>query len=183
MAFPPFLSFILLFNFHYMFARGSEFSSVTEIGTKNLQTYIVHVKRPEAGLFGQSENVNLGSWYKSFLPSRIASSDEQQQKRMLYLYKNVMTGFAARLTEEEAQAMEKMDGFVLAHPQRKFRLQTTHTPAFLGLHQEIGFWKESNFGKGVILGVLDTGVLPSHPSFSDEGMPPPQLSGKGDVTL
>ncbi|RVX09005.1 Subtilisin-like protease SBT1.2 [Vitis vinifera] len=30
----------------------------------------------------------------------------------------------------------------------------------------MGFWKESNFGKGVIIGVLDSGVLPSHPSFS-----------------
>lgn len=100
------------------------------------QTHIVHVKRPEAGPLGQLENVNLEGWYKSFLPSRIASSDEQQQKRMVCLYKNVRTGFAARLTEEEVQAMEKMDGFVLAHPQRKFRLQTTHTPTFLGLHRK-----------------------------------------------
>ncbi|KAG6431452.1 hypothetical protein SASPL_109531 [Salvia splendens] len=33
-------------------------------------------------------------------------------------------------------------------------------------------WKDSNYGKGVIIGVLDTGVMPQHPSFSDEGMPP-----------
>ncbi|GLT40428.1 hypothetical protein SLA2020_145650 [Shorea laevis] len=57
MAFPPLLSSILLFNFHYMFARGSEFSSLTETGSKNLQTYIVHVMRPDTGLFRESENV------------------------------------------------------------------------------------------------------------------------------
>ncbi|GLT62912.1 hypothetical protein SLA2020_355140 [Shorea laevis] len=37
----------------------------------------------------------------------------------------------------------------------------------------------SNFGKGVIIGVLDTGILPYHPSFSDEGVPPPPAKWKG----
>ena len=50
---------------------------------------------------------------------------------------------------------------------------TTHSLNFLGLHQGFGIWKESNFGKGVIIRVLDTGVWPDHPSCSDDGMPPP----------
>jgi subtilisin family serine protease len=57
--------------------------------------------------------------------------------------------------------------------------QTTHTPNFLGLHKEVGFWKGSNFGKGVIIGLLDTGVLPDHPSFSDKGVPSPPAKWKG----
>ena len=68
------------------------------------------------------------------------------------------TGFAARLTDEEVKAIEKTNGFILAWPQRIMSLWTTHAPNFLGLHKEMGFWKGSNFGKGVIIGLLDTDV-------------------------
>uniref|UniRef100_A0A2K2B5Q1 Uncharacterized protein n=1 Tax=Populus trichocarpa TaxID=3694 RepID=A0A2K2B5Q1_POPTR len=124
-----------------------------------------------------AEFEDLESWYQSFLPVSTASSEKQQ--RMLYAYQNVMSGFAARLTQEEVKSMEEKDGFLSARPERILHLQTTHTPRFLGLHQELGFWKESNFGKGVIIGVLDGGIFPSHPSFSDEGMPPPPAKWKG----
>lgn len=143
-------------------------------GKSSLQTYIVHVKQPENKVFASSEDRE--SWYRSFLPVGIASSDEP---RMVYAYNNVISGFAARLSEKEVKAMEAMDGFVMARPDRLFHLQTTHTPTFLGLNSEMGFWKNSNFGKGVIVGVLDGGVLPDHPSFSDEGMPPPPFKWKG----
>jgi subtilisin family serine protease len=47
------------------------------------------------------------------------------------------------------------------------------------LQQDFGFWKDSNYGQGVIIGVLDTGIFPNHPSFSDEGMPSPPAKWKG----
>lgn len=173
-----FLCLILLFNFHSLIiVQGNEFSSATETEKKKLQTYIVHVEKPDAGVLGQSDTLDVESWHKSFLPFRTASSDTRP--RMLYSYKNVISGFAARLTEEEVQVMRSKKGFISARPQRRLRMQTTHTPRFLGLNQEVGIWKESNFGKGVIIGVLDGGVSPDHPSFSDEGMPPPPAKWKG----
>ncbi|XWS38458.1 hypothetical protein CRYUN_Cryun19dG0132900 [Craigia yunnanensis] len=175
-----FLYLIFLFYFHSLIVQGSEFSAATEIEKKKLQTYIVHVEQPDVGVLGQSDNLDVESWYKSFLPFSTASSD--MRPCMVYSYKNVISGFAARLTEEEVQAMTTKKGFISASPQRILRTQTTYTPRFLGLHQELGIWKESNFGKGVIIGVLDTGVLPNHHAVMKE-CHLPQQNGKEDVIL
>ncbi|XP_065858909.1 subtilisin-like protease 4 [Euphorbia lathyris] len=175
MAVIPYLFLIFCFNLYPSIAQSAEHTAkLTE--NNDLETYIVHVSQPEDRTFSQSED--LENWHKSFLSFSTASSEEQPQ-RMLYSYQNIISGFAARLTQEEVKAMEKMNGFVSAHPERKIRKQTTHSPNFLGLHQNYGLWKDSNLGKGMIIGVLDGGVLPDHPSFSDKGMPPPPAKWKG----
>lgn len=164
-----FFFLIFLINFHLDMAQGTE--------RNTLQTYMVHVKQPEGRLLTHSED--LENWHKSFLPLSTPRANSDLSQGMFYSYKNVINGFAARLTEEELQILKKKNGFVSARPERKLRLHTTHTPTFLGLNPKMGVWKESNFGKGVIIGVLDGGILPSHPSFSDEGMPPPPAKWKG----
>ncbi|KAL2547472.1 Subtilisin-like protease SBT1.2 [Forsythia ovata] len=140
-----------------------------------LETYIVHVEAPDGQIFTQSEDLN--SWYQSFLPTITASSSDNP--RMIYSYNNVLKGFAARLSPDEVKEMEKKPGFVSALPEKVLSLHTTHSPNFLGLNQNMGIWKDSNYGKGVIIGVLDTGIFPDHPSFNDEGMPPPPAKWKG----
>ncbi|KAJ4719195.1 Subtilisin-like protease [Melia azedarach] len=147
-----------------------------ETATDSLQTYIVYVRKPTNI---SSMKLDIDSWYHSFLPVSDSNTTANMQQRMLYCYKNVVTGFAAKLTAMEVKAMEKKKGFISAHIERILPLQTTHSPNFLGLNQNFGFWKESNLGKGIIIGVLDTGVTPGHPSFSDEGMPPPPAKWKG----
>ncbi|PIN26356.1 Cucumisin [Handroanthus impetiginosus] len=142
----------------------------------DLETYIVHVEHPDGKVITNSEE--LEAWYHSFL-NTITQSLEGELPRMVYTYRNVIKGFAAKLSTDEVKTLQDYEGFVHARPQRKLPLHTTHSPSFLGLHQNLGFWKDSNYGKGVIIGVLDTGILPSHPSFSDEGMPPPPAKWKG----
>ncbi|CAN1243603.1 Subtilisin-like protease 4 [Linum perenne] len=76
--------------------------------------------------------------------------------------------------------MQDKNHFISARLENSFKHHTTHSPSFLGLQQRIGFWpQDANFGKGVIIGVLDGGVLPTHPSFSGQGMPPPPAKWKG----
>ncbi|KAL7165245.1 hypothetical protein ACSBR2_041017 [Camellia fascicularis] len=136
-----------------------------------LETYIVHVNSLEARVFS-SDPKEIENWHQSFLPS---------SSRLVYSYRKVITGFAARLSPEEAKAMEKIDGFMSAQPQRLLSLHTTHSPGFMGLNlrQNSGAWVGSNYGKGVIIGRLDTGVNPNHPSFNDKGAPPPPEKWKG----
>jgi subtilisin family serine protease len=93
----------------------------------------------------------------------------------------VASGFAARLTRPELDALSAMPGFVAAVPDQTYELHTTHTPQFLGLdaRETNRSYPDSERGAGVIIGVLDSGIFPSHPSFSGDGMPPPPARWKG----
>ncbi|XXG67291.1 hypothetical protein AAC387_Pa06g0674 [Persea americana] len=168
----------LLFLFAILLYFGFS-TAVPSQGTKSngLQTYIVHVREPHTRVSPNS--LDRESWYRSFLPTSSITGSEDGYDRMVYSYQHVMTGFAAMLSEDEVKAMEKKDGFISASPDQLLPLHTTHTPNFLGLKQDMGVWKNSDFGKGVIIGVLDTGAMPNHPSFSDVGMPSPPPKWKG----
>ncbi|OIS99529.1 PREDICTED: subtilisin-like protease SBT1.7 [Nicotiana attenuata] len=143
----------------------------------NSQVYIVHCEFPDSE--GTSRYQDLDSWYLSFLPATTSDSS-REAPRLIYSYRNVLTGFAAKLSPDDLKEMEKREGFVSARPEKQLDLYTTHSPNFLGLNQNMGFWNDSNYGKGVIIGVIDTGVFPDHPSFSDDGMPPPPAKWKGE---
>ncbi|CAN1243596.1 Subtilisin-like protease [Linum perenne] len=142
-----------------------------------LRTYIVHVSHPHGRLLSEPQHIE--TWHRSFLPND-NNHREEEDDRMLYSYHSVMSGFSARLTPEEVKSMQDKNHFISARLENSFKHHTTHSPSFLGLQQRIGFWpQDANFGKGVIIGVLDGGVLPTHPSFSGQGMPPPPAKWKG----
>ncbi|XP_012835514.1 PREDICTED: subtilisin-like protease SBT1.7 [Erythranthe guttata] len=169
--FKPFSSIMCIFYIViYML-----FSSAL-VRADNLETFIVHLSLPEGRVFVDPDEQK--SWYGSFLPTTATAAGDVSS-RLVHSYRNVATGFAAKLSPEEVKEMEKKDGFIFARPQKKLALHTTHTPNFLGLHQNLGVWRGSHYGEGVIVGLLDTGIAPGHPSFDDEGMPPPPAKWKG----
>lgn len=45
--------------------------------------------------------------------------------------------------------------------------QTDNTPKFLGLTQRGGAWAKGGAGEDVVVGIIDTGINPEHPSFAD----------------
>ncbi|KQJ84007.1 subtilisin-like protease SBT1.7 [Brachypodium distachyon] len=134
-------------------------------------TFIVYVQPQANNAFGTADDLRK-AWYQSFVP---------KDGRLLHAYHHVASGFAARLTPRELEAMSAMPGFVAAVPNRVYKLLTTHTPRFLGLDTPVGGMKNysGGSGTGVIIGVLDSGVTPDHPSFSGDGMPPPPAKWKG----
>ncbi|KAJ1700755.1 hypothetical protein LUZ63_000534 [Rhynchospora breviuscula] len=111
----------------------------------------------------------------------ISTVAEDADSRLVYSYNKVVNGFAAKLSDDEVQAMEKHPLFIRAIPADKpYKLTTTHSPDFLHLRGSNGLWKKTkNMGEGIIVGILDTGVTPGHPSFHDTGMPPPPKKWKG----
>ncbi|CAN1186174.1 Subtilisin-like protease 3 [Linum perenne] len=158
------------------------FSNAAPDEETNLQTYLVFLEKPE-GLNSLEQSEDLDRYYQQFLPMSTAAMSDEDLPRMVHSYHHVVTGFAARLTSVEVESMKEKQGFLSARRERILRLQTTYSPRFLGLQQNSGFWNASGYGKGVVIGVLDTGVTPNHPSFSDEGMPPPPAKWKGKCEL
>ncbi|XP_072966063.1 subtilisin-like protease 4 [Typha angustifolia] len=134
--------------------------------------YIVRVKKPKSLTAS-----DLRRWHESFLPNTTLDSGDP---RLIYSYRDVISGFAARLTPEELIAMQAKAGVLDVQPEQVHQLQTTYTPEFLGLSQRNGgTWWNTGLGQGIIIGVIDTGITPTHPSFKDDGMPPSPVRWKG----
>ena len=137
--------------------------------------YVVHLEPREDGSTDSVEE-----WHRSFLPESTLDSASDDGPRIIHSYSHVLNGFAARLTDAEAESLRNKEGCLRLYPEEFLPLATTHSPGFLGLHLgKDGFWSRSGFGRGVVIGLLDTGILPSHPSFGDAGLPPPPKKWKG----
>jgi subtilisin family serine protease len=87
-------------------------------------------------------------------------------------YTVALNGFSAILTADEAAAVERQPGVAFV-AKDVFRKKTTDaSPTFLGLNAPGGPWLKGYTGEGVVVGVIDSGIWPEHPSFADDGSYP-----------
>ncbi|KAH7440979.1 hypothetical protein KP509_03G019300 [Ceratopteris richardii] len=133
------------------------------------------------------------SWYMSTLASvrreissaagaddaQIVTKDQQHSTDIIYTYQHSCRGFAARLTDLEASSLASQPGFLSVMPDKRYELQTTYTPEFMGLMPSAGLWKKTSLGADVIVGFLDTGIWPESSSLDDTGMGPVPKRWKG----
>jgi subtilisin family serine protease len=87
----------------------------------------------------------------------------------IYNYTVALNGFAALLTPEEAENVSKQPGVVYVKLDELRFPQTDSSPGFLGLTDPGGPYEKDITGEGVVIGVVDTGIWPEHPSFADDG--------------
>lgn len=106
--------------------------------------------------------------------NEVIGSDASQY--LLHSYKKSFNGFLAKLTEDEAQKLEEMEGVVSVFPSKINKLHTTRSWDFLGVPLQL---KRSAIESDVIIGVIDTGIWPESESFSDKGLGPPPSRWKG----
>ncbi|KAI3997576.1 hypothetical protein MKX01_029407 [Papaver californicum] len=159
-----FIILSILLSSSYSDALSSPFSD--EIP----ETFIVHVSKLEKPSIFPSHH----DWYTSTLqslPAHLSSSNPRES--IIYTYKNVFHGFAARLTPSQASHLHLQPGFLAILPQEIHQLHTTRTPHFLGLNGDSGIWPDSEYADDIIIGVLDTGIWPESQSFNDTGITNP----------
>ncbi|XP_062190368.1 subtilisin-like protease SBT1.8 [Phragmites australis] len=138
-------------------------------------TYIVHAnylaKPPH---FATPEH-----WYHSMVAAHSPRA-ANTSGRILYTYGTVMDGFAVQLTGDEARRMSSAPGVSAVYKDRLLYPQTTRSPGFIGLDPTNGAWNATDFGDGVIIGLIDTGIWPESASFNDSGLGPvrPSWGGK-----
>jgi hypothetical protein len=101
-----------------------------------------------------------------------------------YSYKYTFNGFAAELSDAQVAALRNNAGVVNVTKDEMRTMDTSSTPAFLGLSAAGGLWSllsgnasgnpiiangpnSGGAGEGVVVGIVDSGIWPENPSFSD----------------
>ena len=80
-----------------------------------------------------------------------------------------LNGFEAQLSETEVALLERKPEVAKVVPNELRQLQTDTSPSFLGLDAKHGPWASGLTGEDVVIGVIDSGIWPEHPSFADDG--------------
>nr|XP_009420612.1 PREDICTED: subtilisin-like protease SBT3.10 [Musa acuminata subsp. malaccensis] len=141
------------------------FSTEAEAGAK---LYIVYL--------GERKHENpdhVTASHHDMLTSLLGSKEEAVSS-IVYSYKHGFSGFAAMLTEAQAEELAESPDVISVRPSRNYELQTTRSWDFLGLNymHPTGLLKKSNYGDGIIIGMVDTGIWPESRSFNDDGYSP-----------
>ncbi|XP_065849441.1 subtilisin-like protease SBT2.5 [Euphorbia lathyris] len=105
----------------------------------------------------------------------------------LYSYRHLINGFAVHVSPQQAETLRHAPGVKSVERDWKVRRLTTHTPQFLGL--PTGVWPTGGgfdrAGEDIVIGFVDSGIYPHHPSFAahnrDPYGPVPKYRGKCEV--
>lgn len=161
---------------------GAEVYIVTfgETGALNYTGGIPELKGTEKIIKGREKNAAANPdvrAYRAHLDDVLENYGTQFESALgrsvtpLIRYTVRRVGMAVLLTASEAQHVAGMPGVVEVRKDQMYELDTDAGPQWIGAE---AIWSGTgtpdsmaNFGEGVIVGVLDTGVNMDHPSFSD----------------
>ncbi len=88
----------------------------------------------------------------------------------LYSYRYALNGFAARLSSVQAQKLRSRRDVRNVWEDRPKFVETNASASFLGLLAENGGLRSALGlrGEDIVIGVIDSGIAPGHPSLSDK---------------
>ncbi|CAI6010872.1 unnamed protein product [Closterium sp. NIES-65] len=168
-------------------------------GPSGLRATAATVAHEEATLAGSiprrarlsMENPQLKAYAQMLETQQIgvASDVGVKSDRIVYNYMHASNGFAAALSPQQAWRLQRHPAVAAVTRSRRVTPLTIDSPTFLGMRAPGSLWPanggQASAGKGMVIGVVDTGIWPEHPSFSDKGFSsskPAGWSGKCDTT-
>lgn len=160
--FPLSCFFVLVWVFLFFHSKSASI---------NRNTYIVHMDKSHM----PKAFTTYHNWYHSIIDSLSSANPAPLAAHLpssflIYTYDHALHGFSVILSPDELQAVKKSPGFISAYRDQIVTLDTTHTPEFISPNPNTGLWSVSNFGKDVIIGVVDSGIWPESESFKDDGI-------------
>ncbi|MCD7466779.1 hypothetical protein HAX54_003796 [Datura stramonium] len=173
---------VFLFSFFIIMSLQYGFVSCTE----EKKVYVVYLGEHS----GDKTLKEIEDHHCSFLHSvkGTANSKEDARASLVHSYKNIINGFSALLTPQEADMISGMEGVisVFHSDPHEIKPHTTRSWDFVNLLEGTSLIKSgeellqnASYGKDIIVGVMDSGVWPESSSFNDEGMDPVPKSWKG----
>jgi subtilisin family serine protease len=114
--------------------------------------------------------------YQNYLDAKHSASLEAAGASALqkvHDYTVALNGYSAIITEEQAKSIAAQSDVVLVLEDVMRYADTDSSPKFLGLTGKGNAWAKGWTGEGVVVGVIDSGIWPEHPSFADDGSYPP----------
>ncbi|KAG2591969.1 hypothetical protein PVAP13_5NG517300 [Panicum virgatum] len=119
---------------------------------------------------GSAKPMNYGSYLIRLQNLLLKRTLRGEHYIKLYSYHYLVNGFAVVISPQQADKLSRRNEVANVMLDYSVRTATTHTPEFLGLPQ--GAWVQEGgpqfAGQGVVVGLIDTGIDPTHPSFADD---------------
>ncbi|CAI5514906.1 unnamed protein product [Closterium sp. Naga37s-1] len=124
--------------------------------------------------------MNLGSpavaQFKQWLDrlqDGVANDVRLPRANVLYKFKHVSNAFVARLTPKQLQQLKRHPAVAEVKSNYQISKLTTDSANFLNLPGTLWTARgRERAGEGVVVGIVDTGIWPEHPSFSSNVTPP-----------
>lgn len=130
---------------------------------------------PSASKFGNQYNPTSPK-----ISAYINAVKQNQQKvasdigniNIIHSYSHAYNGFSARLTDSQVNALKNHPDVANVFKDELHQPATANTPEFLGLTGPGGQHTLGIKGENVIVGILDSGIWPENPSFSEDSQVP-----------
>ncbi len=147
--------------------NGFTAESVTAVSTFSGTEKDVAAARSSEGLdVSELETVSIIVTFDETLTAQDLAAVSSGE--LVYEYKNAFRGASLIMSGSQVDDVAELSGVTGVYLDELQQLDTDNSPGYIGaptLWQQFG--GQSNAGEGMVFGIIDSGVWPEHPSFSD----------------